>query len=96
MVVDVRGDLAVTLELPPEQACHAAARAARAQLRFVPEGESKDARQALVVARSASARRVEIRLERDGDCVTRRRIRVSAFGDQTVVVATEARLSVNL
>ena len=90
-----RGDLAATLEVPLERALHAA-RAAVTQLQFTPAGERTDALQALVVARNASGRRVEIRLESDGDRVTRLRIRVGAFGDEAVAVATNVKLTANL
>lgn len=94
-VAYVRGDLDATLEVPLDQAVRAA-RAAVAQLEFTPIEEKKDALQALVVARNALERRIEIRLDREGERVTRLRIRVGTFGDEAVAVATYVKLTANL
>lgn len=94
-VAYVRGDLDAVLDAPLDQAVRAA-RAAVAQLEFTPLEEKKDALQALVVARNALERRIEIRLEREGERVTRLRIRVGTFGDEAVAVATYVKLTANL
>ena len=91
----VRGDLDATLSVPLESALRAANRAV-AQLEFVKESERKDALQAIVISRNAADKKVEIRLERADDGATKLKIRVGAFGDEALAVATYTKISANL
>ena len=91
----VRGDLDATLSVPLESALRATHRAVT-QLEFSPVSERKDFLLAIVVARNAADKKIEIRLERDADSTTRMRIRVGAFGDEALAVATYTKISANL
>jgi hypothetical protein len=94
-VAYVRGDLAATLNVPFERAVQASDLAVE-QLRFEKVSEKKDALQAVLVSRSAADKRVEIRIEKVDDDATKLRIRVGAFGDEAVAVATYSQISANL
>lgn len=91
----VRGDLDATLSVSLEGALRAANRAV-AQLEFSKVSERKDALQAIVISRNAADKKVEIRLERVAETETKLRIRVGAFGDEALAVATYAKISANL
>ena len=91
----VRGDLDATLCVPLENALRATNRAV-VQLEFSKVSERKDALQAIVISRNAADKKVEIRLERVAEAETKLRIRVGAFGDEALAVATYAKISENL
>ena len=91
----VRGDLDATLSVPLESALRATNRAVT-QLEFSKVSERKDFLLAIVVARNAADKKIEIRLERDADSTTKMKIRVGAFGDEALAVATYTKISANL
>ena len=91
----VRGDLDATLSVPLESALRATNRAVT-QLEFSNVSERKDFLLAIVVARNAADKKIEIRLERDADSTTKMKIRVGAFGDEALALATYTKISANL
>ncbi len=91
----VRGDLDATLSVPLESALRATNRAVT-QLEFSKVSERKDFLLAIVVARNAADKKIEIRLERDADSTTKMKIRVGAFGDEALALATYTKISANL
>lgn len=94
-VAYVRGDLDATLGAPLESALRAVNRAV-VQLEFTKVSERKDALQAIIISRTAADKKVEIRLERADDGTTKLKIRVGAFGDEALAVATYTKISANL
>ena len=91
----VRGDLDATLDVPLASAVRAA-NLAGTQLKFDHLSEKQDARQAVVLLRNAADKRVEIRLESVAESSTKLKIRVGAFGDEAVALATYLKISENL
>lgn len=94
-VAYVRGDLDATLSVPFEHALRAANRAV-AQLEFSKVSERKDALQAIVISRNAADTKIEIRIERLADEATKLKIRVGAFGDEALAMATYTTINANL
>jgi hypothetical protein len=94
-VAYVRGDLDATLNVPFERAVRASDLAVE-QLRFEKVSQKKDALQAIFVSRNAAAKRVEIRIEKVDDDATKLKIRVGAFGDESIAVATYSQINANL
>ena len=94
-VAYMRGDLDATLSVPFERAVRASDLAVE-QLRFEKVSEKKDALQAILVSRCAADKRVEIRIEKIDDEATKLRIRVGAFGDESIAVATYSQINANL
>ncbi len=80
-VAYVRGELSDNVDYGIEAATRAAAKAVE-QLHLVKVSERTDALLGVIVARTGDDKKVEIRLERVGDSVTRIRIRVGTFGEQ--------------
>lgn len=85
-VAYVRGDLDATLDGTLEQAVRAANRAAEA-LKFAKVSEKTDALQSTLVLRNAADRKIEVRLDRASDRVTKIKIRVGVFGDEALSLA---------
>jgi len=94
-VAYVRGDLDATLNVPFERAVRASDLAVE-QLRFEKVSEKKDGLQAVLISRNAADKRVEIRIEKVNDDATKLKIRVGAFGDESIAVATYSQISANL
>lgn len=85
-VAYVRGDLDANLDANFDQAVAAANRAID-RLKFAKVSENKDALQAILIARNAADKRIELRLERVGERVTKVKIRVGVFGDEPLSIA---------
>ena len=89
------GDLDATLNVPFERAVRASDLAME-QLRFEKVSEKKDGLQAILVSRNAAEKRVEIRIEKVDEDATKLKIRVGAFGDESIAVATYSQINSNL
>ena len=94
-VAYVRGDLNATLEGSLDQTVRAASRAVQ-QLEFVKVSESKDALLGLIVVRTAADVRVEIKVERVGDHLSKVNIRAGIFGDEKLSLAVLDKIKSNL
>ena len=68
----------------PLDAVDSAANRAAEQLRFVKISESADALSRVITLRTAEDKKIEVKLTRTTDTVTRVRIRVGVFGDETI------------
>ncbi len=79
----VRGELDASMGHPLDAVDSAANRAAE-QLRFVKISESADALSRVITLRTAEDKKIEVKLTRTTDTVTRVRIRVGVFGDETI------------
>jgi len=82
-VAYVRGELKATVESNFDRA-EAAANAAVADLQFAKVSEKRDALTAIVVARTAADKKVEIRVENTGRNVSTIKIRVGYIGDESL------------
>jgi hypothetical protein len=82
-VAYVRGELDVTLGKTYEQVVNASNRAL-VQLEFARVSERKDAFSALLTARTAEDKKIEVKLTKEGDSLTKVTIRVGVFGDETM------------
>ena len=85
-VAYVRGDLDAALDAGLDKSLRVT-NAALDKLQFAKISEKKDALQAIVVARNAADKKIEIRLERAGDALTKIKIRVGVFGDEPLSLA---------
>jgi len=94
-VAYVRGDLDSTLNGPVEKAT-AAVNKAIAQLQYAKVSENKDALQAIVVARNAADKRIEIRVEKLTDSSSKVKIRVGTFGDEALSLTILEKIKANL
>lgn len=94
-VAYLRGDLEATLGAGMDRTGRAVNRAVD-ELRFTRVSENRDALLAITIARNAEDRRIEIRQERLGEHLTRVRIRVGLFGDETVSRALLERIQAGL
>lgn len=79
----VRGELDASLSNRLD-AVDSATNRALEQLQLIKVSESKTSIDAEIVARTGQDKKIEIRLNRTGDTITRVRIRVGAFGDETL------------
>jgi len=91
----VRGTLETNLEANLDR-CYAAGRQAIRELEFASVSERKSGVDAVLVARTALDKRVEIVLKRVGDKSTQVSIRVGVFGDEAVSLALLERMKKNL
>ena len=82
-VAYLRGELDATVTGPLDTVDAAANRAVQ-RLQFVKISEAKDALVAEIVARTAQDKKITITLNKVGDTLTRVRIRVGLFGDETI------------
>ena len=82
-VAYVRGELKATVDSNFDRA-EAAANAAVADLQFAKVSEKRDALTAIVVARTAADKKVEIRVENTGKNVSTVKIRVGYIGDESL------------
>lgn len=80
-VAYARGQLDATLANGYDQVLAASNRALD-ELQLVKISEKKDAFSAILIARTAEDKRVEIRIAKEGDTLTTIRIRVGIFGDE--------------
>lgn len=94
-VAYLRGDLDATLGVGLDPAVRAANQAIE-RLRFAKVSESRDAMQAILVARNAADKRIEIKLERASDALTKIKIRVGVFGDEALSLAILEKVKANL
>jgi Protein of unknown function (DUF3568) len=74
----------------------AAAREAVEQLEFARVSDNKDALKAVIVARTALDKKVEITLQSGGKKVTNVKIRVGVFGDEQLSIAILDKIKSNL
>ena len=82
-VAYVRGDLDGTLEANLETSIRATQRAIE-KLKFAKVSEKSDALQAIIIARNAADKKIEIRLEKTGTSLSKLKIRAGVFGDETL------------
>lgn len=94
-VAYLRGALVVSLENEYNETVRAA-NAAIEQLEFAKVSESKDALSAILIARTAEDTRVEIKINRVADRVSKVEIRVGLFGDEAISVAVLDRMKASL
>jgi hypothetical protein len=94
-VAYVRGDLDSTLNGSLEKAT-AAVNKAIGQLQFAKVSENKDALQAIVIARNAADKRIEIRVEKLTDSSSKVKIRVGTFGDEALSLTILEKIKANL
>jgi len=91
----VRGDLETTLDVGLDKGVEAA-NAAIAQLKFAKVSEKKDALQAILIARTAADKKIEIRVEHQAAKVTKLKIRVGLFGEEALSLAILEKVKANL
>ena len=94
-VAYVRGDLDTTLNAGYEKSVRAV-NAAVNQLQFAKVSENKDALQAIIIARNAGDKKIELRLDKLADDATKLKIRVGTFGDDTLTQAILEKVKANL
>lgn len=80
-VAYVRGDLDATLDANFDKSVRAANRAIEA-LKYAKISQKEDALVAVIVARNARDKKIELRLAKQTDGVTKIKIRVGTFGDE--------------
>lgn len=94
-VAYVRGDLDTTLSANLDRSDEAVNRALM-QLQFAKISEKKDALQAIVIARNAADKKIELHLQRLADDATKLKIRVGTFGDDSLQTTILERVKANL
>lgn len=94
-VAYIRGELDTSVSHPIDQVDNATNRAAD-QLRFVKINEAADALTRVITLRTAEDKKIDIRLNRTTDNLTRIRIRVGMFGDEAISRALLNRITANL
>jgi len=94
-VAYVRGDLGTTLGADLERSDRAV-NSAIAQLQFAKVSESKDALQAIIIARNAADKKIELHLDKLASDATKLKIRVGTFGDDSLQVTILDRVNANL
>lgn len=94
-VAYVRGELDATLGRRYEAVANSAD-SAIAQLQFVKVSETKDAFTWEIVARTAEDKKVDIKVSRQGDDLTRVSIRIGVFGDEEKSRVVLDRIKANL
>lgn len=91
----VRGELEATLDANYEKAATAANLAIK-QLQFAEISEKKDALTAILIARTAEDRKVEIKVIKVGDQSAKVQIRVGVFGDEALSLTILDKIKTNL
>jgi hypothetical protein len=91
----VRGELEATLDANYEKAAPAANLAIQ-QLQFAKISEKKDALTAILIARTAEDKKVEIKVSKIGDQSARVQIRVGFFGDEALSLTIFDKIKSNL
>ena len=94
-VAYVRGQLETSLSEDYEATVEATNRAIQ-QLGFAKISEKKDALVAVIVARNATDKKIEIRLDNLARELTKVRIRVDVFGDEPLSLAILDKIKANL
>jgi hypothetical protein len=94
-VAYVRGDLDAILDAGLDKSVRATNRAIE-QLKFAKISQKEDALIAVLVARNAADKKIEIRLEKQSETVTKVKIRVGTFGDEAPSVAILDKVKMNL
>ncbi|MBI5769845.1 MAG: DUF3568 family protein [Verrucomicrobia bacterium] len=94
-VAYVRGDLDAMLDAGLDKSLRAANRAIE-QLKFAKISQKEDALIAILVARNAADKKIEIRFEKQSETVTKVKIRVGTFGDEVLSVAILDKVKANL
>lgn len=94
-VAYIRGELEASLE-GRYDAVVTAASGAVTDLKFARISENKDALTAVIVARTADDKKIEIRVTRVTDTLSKVQIRVGIFGDEFVSVSILDRIKANL
>jgi len=80
-VAYVRGELDATVGSDYERVIDASNRALE-QVQFVRVSEKRDAFSAVIVTRTAEDKKVEIRITKEGDRLTKVQIRIGIFGNE--------------
>jgi hypothetical protein len=91
----VRGRLDAPLEADYDKAVRAANLAIK-QLEFAKISEKKDALEAILIARTAADRKVEIKVFKVSDQTSKVQIRVGVFGDQALSLTVLDKIKINL
>lgn len=91
----VKGELRTTVTANLDRSVRAAGEAVR-ELQFVKVSERKDALEAVIIARSAADRKIQIKLENVGGALTTVKIRVGTFGNEAVSLAILDKIKSNL
>ena len=91
----VRGELEATLDASYAKAATAANLAIK-QLQFAKISEKKDALTAILIARTAEDRKVEIKVIKVGDQSAKVQIRVGVFGDEALSLTILDKIRTNL
>jgi ABC-type glycerol-3-phosphate transport system substrate-binding protein len=91
----VRGELEATLDANYEKAATAANLAIK-QLQFAKISEKKDALTAILIARTAEDKKVEIKVIKVGDQSAKVQIRVGVFGDEALSLTILDKIKTNL
>jgi hypothetical protein len=91
----VRGELEATLDANYEKAATAANLAIK-QLQFAEISEKKDALTAILIARTAADKKVEIKVIKIGDQTAKVQIRVGVFGDEALALTILDKIKTNL
>jgi hypothetical protein len=91
----VRGELSDTLEANLDRSVRAS-NAAITRLQFAKVSERKDALNAVIIARTAEDKKVEIRLIKIAEKSTEVKIRVEVFGDEMISRAVLEQIRANL
>ena len=94
-VAYMRGDLDTTLNAGFEKSVQAA-NSAIIQLQFAKVSENKDALQAIIIARNAADKKIELRLDKLADDATKLKIRVGTFGDDALTQSVLEKVKSNL
>lgn len=94
-VVWVRGELEATLDANYEKAVTAANLAIK-QFQFAKVSEKKDALTAILIARTAEDRKIEIKVGKTGDQSAKVQIRVGFFGDEALSLTILDKIKTNL
>jgi hypothetical protein len=94
-VAYVRGDLDTTLGANLDHAARAVNKAI-AELKFAKVSETSDALQAIIIARNAADRKIELHLNKLADDATKLKIRVGTFGDDLLQVTILEKIKANL
>jgi Protein of unknown function (DUF3568) len=93
--VYLKGDLESTLEGNLDRAFRASNEAVK-QLQFTKISESKDALLGIVVARNAADKKIEIRVDKAGENLTKVKIHAGLVGDEALSLAVLERIKANL
>lgn len=94
-VAYVRGELNATVDSDYNRVVTAAGQAIK-ELEFAKVSENKDALQAVLVARTALDKKVEIKIANPGNKLTTIKIRVGVFGDEQLSQAVLAKIKAGL